>query len=276
MKTALISAIELNGLMGDPALRVLDASYHLPDNGLRIAGAVDFDIDDVADPHAPLAHTLPNAELFAEKVGRLGVSNDNKVVVYDRGGMHMSAARAWWMFRVFGHDNVWLLNGGLPAWNAAGFDMEPQHGPLPPAIYKAVYKAELVKSGQQILDNTATAQFTVIDARDALRYSGDVPEPRPGMEAGHIPGSYNLPFVQLIDRSNGLLKSPEEITELFKQAGINTKEKPIAVSCGSGVTACVVALALHELGIDNAAIYDGSWSEWGANKLTPKKKGTQP
>jgi len=278
--SALISSPELYQLLGArPAnLRILDASYHLPMLPVRIAGAIDFDIDDVADPNAPLAHTLPDAATFAQKVGALGISNTDKVVIYDRAGMHMAASRVWWMFRVFGHADVLILNGGLPGWVDEGLPVQPRPDtpePYTPATYTPRFRPELLKTQEHIFENLSRQAFTLLDARDMQRYSGDVQEPRPGVESGHVPGSLNMPFADFIDKNTGLLKSIEEIrqTLIARRIPLN---KPLAVSCGSGVTAGIVALALHEIGQTDVAIYDGSWAEWGANPNLPKKTGDKP
>lgn len=274
MTSALISAEELHGLLGRPDLRVLDASYNQPDFPHGVPGAVDFDIDDIADPQAPLAHTIPSAELFAEKVGKLGVGNDDTVVVYDRAGLYMAASRAWWMFRLFGHDRVRVLNGGLPAWVAAGYPVK-EKSPSPSGgrgAFAASFRPHLVKYKNDIRDNIGRQDFTVLDARDARRYAGEVPEPKPGLATGHIPLSLSVPFMTLIDPATGKMKPPGDLGGLLQV----DRDKPIAVSCGSGVTACVVALALFETGTRDAAIYDGSWTEWGGDPELPKTTGSAP
>ncbi len=278
MTSALMSAKELQQIIGLPTTKIVDASYGLPDLPVRIGAAVEFDIDDIADPAAPLSHTVPSAELFAQKVSALGISNGDTVVVYDRGGMHMAAARAWWMFRLFGHDNVQVLNGGLPAWVEAELPVTPKpEAPekIAAGAFTATLRPQLLKLQNQIADNIAARQFTLLDARDARRYSGDMGEPRPGMDSGHVPGSYSMPFFDLIDHDSGQMRSPEEIAQVFAEKNIDLS-RPIACTCGSGVTACVVALALHGIGHADAAVYDGSWSEWGANPDLPKKQGYTP
>jgi thiosulfate/3-mercaptopyruvate sulfurtransferase len=274
MTGALISAEELKKILDTPGVKLLDASYGLPQAEGRIGNAVDFDIDDIADPEAPRPHTLPSPEVFSERVGALGIGNGDHVIVYDRAGLAMAASRAWWMFRVFGHDKVQILDGGLPAWVKAGYELQPGPGVASAkAVFKPKFRPELFKRRQDILDNLAKKSFTVVDARDARRYSGEAPEPRPGIAPGHIPGSVNVPYASLIDPATGLFRKANELKSALHRLDAS---KPVAISCGSGVTACVVALALYETGNENAAIYGGSWAEWGGDPALPKTKGGNP
>jgi thiosulfate/3-mercaptopyruvate sulfurtransferase len=255
-----------------PTIKILDASYHLPPSAQGIPGARDFDIDDVADRQAPLAHTVPSPQLFAEKIGALGISNDDLVIVYDRSGIYMAASRAWWMFRLFGHENVKILDSGLPAWIEAGYaTAEKSSAAPPPAVFKAVFKPRLLKLLDQVKENITAKNFILLDARDAGRFTGDTPDPRPHVESGHIPDSLSTPFAQFIN-PDGTLKAKDQLIKAFQHAPVSLQDK-IACSCGSGVTACVVALALYELGHKDAAVYDGSWTEWGSNPGLPKAKG---
>lgn len=272
---ALISAEELLALLDKPGVRLLDASYGQPPAGIRIDHAQDFDIDAVADRKAALPHTLPSPEDFAVHAGALGISNGDHVIVYDRAGVAMAAARAWWMFRIFGHEKIQILDGGLPAWLAKGYPVHPKTGGKAPqtAAYKASYLARLFKDRQDILGNLDRQDFTVLDARDAKRYSGEAPEPRPGVAGGHIPGSLSVPYAALINPETGLFRENKELEECLRHVD---RARPLAVSCGSGVTACVVALALHRLGRDDVAVYDGSWAEWGGDASLPRKKGNAP
>jgi thiosulfate/3-mercaptopyruvate sulfurtransferase len=270
---ALVTASELRALLGKPGVKLLDASYGLPPSDFRIGNAVEFDIDDVADPNAELAHTLPSPNVFAEKVSALGISNSDHVIVYDRMGISMAASRAWWMFRVFGHDNVQVLDGGLPSWLLSGGEMQPwPETPPAPAVFKATFRPELFRRRDEMLRNLDTKEFAVLDARDARRYSGEAPEARPGVESGHIPGSLSVPYATLFDLDTGLLKSGDDLKAALKTVPAG----PVAISCGSGVTACVVALGLYELGRKDAAVYGGSWTEWGGDATLPKKKGSAP
>lgn len=271
--SALVSAEDLKSLIHNPQVKLIDASYNLPPTDFVIGNAVEFDIDDVADPAAPLAHTLPSPNVFAEKVSALGISNNDRVIIYDRMGMAMAASRVWWMFRVFGHENVQVLDGGLPAWLLAGGEMEPVPE-LPPkaAVFKASFRPELFRRHDEMIRNLETKEFTVLDARDMRRYTGEAPESRPGVDSGHIPGSLSLPYATLFDIETGHLKQGDALKAALK----STPAGPVTITCGSGVTACVVALGLYELGRKDAAVYGGSWAEWGGDPAVPKKRGNTP
>jgi thiosulfate/3-mercaptopyruvate sulfurtransferase len=270
---ALISAAELKLLLGKPDVVILDGSYNLPPHTAAVPGAISFDIDAVAHPSAPLAHTLPPADVFETMVGAMGIDNNTHVIVYDRAGIAMAASRVWWMFRVFGHDKVQVLDGGLPVWTASGGPLGSKTAITNKKVFKAHFRPELFKQLNDIRANLTEERFTVLDARDPSRYAGSAAEPRPGMTGGHIPGSINTPYAALIDPSTGLMRSVDDLKKIFATI---PNEKPIAISCGSGVTACVVALGLHMAGHDAAAVYGGSWAEWGANADLPKKTGTAP
>jgi thiosulfate/3-mercaptopyruvate sulfurtransferase len=269
--SALITATELKNILSQPPgakapdiknVKVLDASWNLPPSSKSIPGARDFNIDDVADPVAPFAHTVPTEEIFANKIRVLGIGNDDLVVIYDRGGIAMAAARAWWMFRLFGHDNIKILSGGLPAWTKTGYaTVEKTAAATDPAFFTTKFRPELLKKVEQIASNLLRKDFTILDARDSQRFT-----------TGHIPGSLSVPYAGLVD-ADGTLKPQEQLEKIFKSSSADLKKK-IACSCGSGVTACVVALALHELGHKDAAVYDGSWTEWGASSILPKMTGT--
>ena len=270
MSSALISAQALKDLLdtSDKDIRVVDASFMLPDSGLRIAHAVDFDIDVIADTNNPLPHMLPTPEVFADHVGKLGIGNNTSVIVYDRHGIFMAASRVWWMFRVFGHDDVRVLNGGMPAWLAEDYPLTPKND-TPPETKKFAsrFRHSLIRTKDDIEKNIDTMDETLIDVRDQMRFLGLSEEQRP-IPSGHIPGSTNLPFIMLINE-NGTLKSPIEAKMLFQQANIDYSQKTVT-SCGSGVTACVTALALYEMGFPDVAVYDGSWTEWAMDDNTPK------
>jgi thiosulfate/3-mercaptopyruvate sulfurtransferase len=237
----------------------------------HIPGARRFDINDIADPDDPLAHMLPSPELFAQKVGALGVSNTTRVIVYDVYGLQ-SAARVWWMFRVFGHDNVAVLNGGLPCWEKRGNPVtDAPPSPRATGNFTSKFRPELVRNRHDLLKNIESQAEQVADARANGRFKGTDPEPRAGMRSGHIPGSVSLPFTQLLGPDKMLLPS-EDIRSIIDAASVDLT-KPLVTSCGSGVTACVLALGCHLLGKDDVAIYDGSWSEWGGRDDTPVQQG---
>jgi thiosulfate/3-mercaptopyruvate sulfurtransferase len=257
--SALVSAAELKALLAQPNAKVLDASYRLAPTNEGIPGFRVFDIDDIADPSG-LPHTAPAADVFATKVGALGIGNNDTVVVYDRSGMAMAAARAWWMFRLYGHENVKILDGGLPVWIKAGNALGPKAENIKRATFTANFQPDLYKRMEQMADNLLRKTFMVIDARDSARF-----------ESGHIPNSRSIPYPTLVTRE-GTLKSPDELDTIFKASGSDLSRK-IACTCGSGVTACVIALALHELGHKDAAVYDGSWTEWSASPILPKMQG---
>jgi len=266
--------------LADANVLVLDGSYHLPtakrDAAAEFAtahvpGASYFDIEAVSDHSNDLPHMLPSAEAFAEAVGAMGIDNQTHVVVYDAYGL-MSAARVWWMFRIFGHDMVSVLDGGFPKWTR---ETRPTQSGTPSVAarrFKTNLRPELVRAKDDLVANIATGAAQVIDARAAARFAGTAPEPRPGLRSGRIPGSKNLPFTQMLDPASGTVLPPLELARQFASAGIDAT-KPIVARCGSGVTACVIALGLHVLGTKDVAIYDGSWSEWGLAGGPPIEAG---
>jgi thiosulfate/3-mercaptopyruvate sulfurtransferase len=262
--------------LNDPDLRVADATYFLPNQGRNaraeyetqhIPGAVFFDIDEIADTGNPLPHMLPSPEKFASRMRKLGIGDGNRVVVYDAHGL-MSATRAWWMLRVYGHKDVALLDGGLPKWLAEGRLVED--GPPRPRErhFTARFDHSQVRDKTQILANIKTGREQVLDARAKGRFTGREPELWPGRRSGHIPGSYNLPFTNLLDPTNRTLLPADLLSAKFREAGIDLK-KPVVTSCGSGITATVLAFGLHLLGHRDVAVYDGSWAEWGLPGETP-------
>ncbi len=233
----------------------------------HIPGAVFFDIDEIADRDSALPHMMPDAETFAASVGALGIGNETRVVVYDTHGL-FSAARAWWMFRAFGHDNVAILNGGFPKWLGEERATESGAPQPPPARFDARLDPGMVNDFDQVLANIESREAQVIDARGSPRFTASVPEPRAGLRGGHIPGSVNLPYGDLLKPEDGTLLAAPELEKAFSQTGA-ALATPVITTCGSGVTAAALVFALHLLGKDDAAIYDGSWSEWGGRQDAP-------
>jgi thiosulfate/3-mercaptopyruvate sulfurtransferase len=279
--TALVSSQWLADNLGRAGLVVVDATYHLPTvkrdaraeyEREHIPGAIFFDIDTIADPTSPLPHMLPSPESFARTVEGLGIGSDDHVVAYDSYGL-MSAARPWWMFRIFGHDRVSVLDGGLPKWKREGRPVtDAASVPAAGKRFQARFRSELVRSKEQLLGNLKGKAEQVLDARAAGRFQGTAPEPRAGLRSGHIPGSLNLPYNQLVDAQAHTVLPREALLKQFSQAGLDLG-KPIVTSCGSGVTACVLALGLELAGARKVAVYDGSWSEWGLPGSTPVETG---
>ncbi|HEV2300062.1 MAG TPA: rhodanese-like domain-containing protein [Stellaceae bacterium] len=276
---ALVSTAWLAAHLRDPDLRVVDGTYFLPNVprdadaeflDRHIAGAVRFDIDAIKDEKNPLPHMLPAPEVFAAKVGALGLGDGTRIVAYNADGP-MAAARVWWMFRVFGHDRVAVLDGGLPKWLAEARPVEKGPAAASPAVFTPRFRKALVRGLDEVRAELRSGRASVADARSAGRYSGAEPEIRPGLESGHMPGAKNLPYGSLLD-ADGTFLSPADIARHFAAAGIDAS-RPVTTTCGSGVTACILALGLYLAGKEDAAVYDGSWTEWGGRADTPVATG---
>jgi thiosulfate/3-mercaptopyruvate sulfurtransferase len=250
-------------------VRVLDASWYLPTSGRNgraefaaghIPGARYFDLDAASDDRTSLPHMLPTAARFAEQAGALGVSNDSTVVVYDGSGGNLSAGRAWWLFKAFGHDRVAVLDGGIKKWKAEGRAMETGIPRVEPAVFTAKLRPGLVRTMEQVAHALSSGSVQVVDMRSRGRFEGSEAEPRPGLPSGHMPGALNLPYLSLV-QSDGTLLPPDDMRQRIAAAGLRL-DRPIIASCGSGVSACALLLALDTLGVQGAKLYDGSWTEW--------------
>uniref|UniRef100_A0A7N2LL47 Sulfurtransferase n=1 Tax=Quercus lobata TaxID=97700 RepID=A0A7N2LL47_QUELO len=316
-----VSVEWLHANLKEPDLKVLDASWYMPDEQrnpiqeyqvAHIPGALFFDVDGISDRTTNLPHMLPSEDAFAAAASALGIDNKDGLVVYDGKGI-FSAARVWWMFRVFGHDRVWVLDGGLPRWRASGYDVESsasgdailkasaaseaiekvyQGQAVGPITFQTKFQPHLVWTLDQVKKNIEDRTHQQIDARSKARlndhrndqvnycmildqevykhdrmFDGTAAEPRKGIKSGHVPGSKCIPFPQVLDASQSLLPA-DELKKRFEEEGISL-EKPVVTSCGTGVTACVLALGLHRLGKSDVVVYDGSWTEWGAHPDTP-------
>lgn len=271
----LVSTEWLQANLNQPDLRIVDATYYLPMQNKsarteyderHIPGAVFFDIDDIAEKETNLPHMLPAPEKFASRVRRLGIGDGNRIVVYDGQGM-MSAARVWWMFRIFGAKEVAVLDGGLPKWLSEDRAVDDNTPSPRERHFSARLDNTQVRSKEQMLGNIGSKREQALDARASGRFNATEPELWPGRRSGHIPGAKNLPYTQLL-KPDQTFHDADTLKAKFAGAGIDPK-KPIVASCGSGITACILALGLGLIGARDVAVYDGSWAEWGLPGDTP-------
>ena len=276
----LVSTDWLAAHLNDPDVKVIDASFKLPgvlplpfDDYLaaHIPGAPFFDVDAVSDHNDPRPHMYPDAEQFARDVAALGISTGDTVVAYDSGSW-VAAPRAWWMFLSFGYRNVKVLDGGLKKWTSEGRAKQSGKVTPKPGQFSAKLDPTYIRSQQQILANIETRAEQLVDARPRGRFEGTAPEPRPESRSGHIPGSRNVPYAELFDAGTGAMKSLDELRKAFSGAGVELS-RPIVTTCGSGVSALVLTLALYRLGVRGTALYDGSWAEWGQPDGPPLATG---
>ncbi len=278
-ETPLISADEALSLSGEPGVRFADATWYLPNvpssayeayQEDHIPGSVYFDIDAIAESGSDLPHTFPSLETFSECVGNLGISETDCVVVYDRSNF-VASARAWWMFRSFGHQKIRVLDGGLLAWKRAGGLTDDRPTEVNRTTYAGSPAGDSVILREELSANLHDQSMAILDARSYGRFSGNEPEPRPGLRGGHIPGSLNMYYGDIVD-SDGFMKSSDQIAELLRSLSVSS-DKTIVTTCGSGVTAAILLLAIHQSRQDSLRLYDGSWTEWALHPDSPIQTG---
>jgi thiosulfate/3-mercaptopyruvate sulfurtransferase len=282
IEKALVTTDWLADRLSHPRLRVVDGSMYLPNSRrdaaaeyavAHLPGAVFFDVEASSDRRSPLPHMLPSADDFAERMSALGLDDADDIVVYDGSGANLSAARVWWMFRVFGHDRVAVLDGGIRKWRREGRPVETGTPARPRGSFTVRRRpGDAVRDLAEVRKAAAAGGEQIVDLRSAGRFAATEPEPRPGLRGGHIPGSRNLPYDELV-REDGTVLPPESLRQRIAAAGIDPS-RPIIATCGSGVSACALIHALHLLGHHQVALYDGAWTEWGGRADTPIESGT--
>lgn len=274
---ALVTTEWLAARLGDPAIRIVDGSWYLPTQSrdpvaeylaAHLPGAVFFDIDEIADKESDLPHMLPSPAAFSAALGALGIGNEHKIIVYDGTGLMNTAPRVWWMMRAFGHASVAVLDGGIDKWRAEGRPLDSGQGAPAPAHFIARLDKALVNALEEVELHLETGDAQIVDARSAGRFAGTDPEPRAGLPSGRMAGSYNVPFPDLIDHETHTLLPTDMLREKFEHAGVDLN-RPIVTSCGSGVTACLLAFALYRLGVERVPVFDGSWTAWASRPNAP-------